>query len=62
MFCMYLTSQPPSLHTVFHDVQLHYSLYYVFTPTQHNVNMENLARSNENSAESEKWQFKRIRL
>jgi len=28
-------------------------MYYVFTPTQHNVNMENLARSNENSAESE---------
>jgi len=37
MFSMYLTSQPPSLHTVFH-----------------NVNMGNLARINENSAESEK--------
>jgi len=53
MSSIYLTSQPLSLHTVFHNVQLHYSMYYVFTPTQHNVNMENLARINENSAESE---------
>ena len=48
-----LTSQPPSLGTVFHNVRLHYSMYYVFSPTQH-VNMEkNFARINENSAESE---------
>lgn len=52
MSSIYLTSQPQSLHTVFHNVRRHYSVYHVFTPTQH-VNMENLARINENSAESE---------
>jgi len=50
MSSIYLTSQPLSLHTVFHNV--YYSMYYVFTPTQH-VNMENLAKINENSAESD---------
>jgi hypothetical protein len=52
MLSIYVTSHPLSLHTVFHNVRLHYSMYYVFTPMQR-VNVEDLARINENSAESD---------